>query len=131
MIYQENKEFKIFQYEASWNTSEGTRSQYVNDKSEFERELLEQLKMTDPESSETPILPNITYVDVALTTDEQTRFDQIKKLALTLDQVRDFVINATVPDSDTYRVVELQETLTSVQKENVDLMTMLVEGGVV
>ena len=128
MIYQENKEFKVFTLKAEWMVGDDIQCQYLNDVEVFERNLLD--NQEDPENPQVPTLPTITYSEVSLTTEQQEIFDLAKTLNLTLDQIRSWVFDSIVPNSDTYRLYTLQNELIAVKKENVDLMTMLVEGGV-
>lgn len=128
MIYQENKEFKVFTLKAEWMVGDDIRCQYLNDIEVFERNLLD--NQEDPENPQLATLPTIMYSEVSLTTDQQEIFDLAKTLNLTLDQIRSWVFDSVIPDSDAYRLYTLQNELIAVKKENVDLMTMLVEGGV-
>lgn len=135
MIYQENNTFHVFPYLASYNDTE----QYVKDQTIFERELLSQLQSAENDAAfleertaGTVSLPTITYSDVALSEDEQTRFDMIALIDnLTVDEVRDYVFNSNAPSNPYYRLKALQDQLDSVETTNVEFMTMLVEGGII
>ena len=78
MIYQSNNEFKVFSFQADFSG----KKEYLTDKTEFEKMLLDQLQMQENmlamEEEREPIivsLPAITYTDVVLTTEQSTRFE--------------------------------------------------------
>lgn len=115
MIYQSNEEFKIFPYKAIYDNQEI----FITSKEQFELDLLERLQMEENhrafEENREPNeveLPDIEYVEVTLTEEQEERFNFITKIkGLSLDEVNDYVIENIEPDNPSYHSVKLTEQL--------------------
>lgn len=130
MIYQSNNEFKVFPLLAEFSGKE----EYLTDKTEFEKILLEQLQMQEDmlamEEEREPVtisLPAITYTDVVLTTEQSTRFAEVKDLGLTLDEVRDYTIDSVVPKNIIFKLRVAEEEVVSLTQADKDNKLAIIE----
>ena len=110
MIYQDEFGFKIFKFKAE---ADG-ETQYINNKEDYERDLLQRVKMksidNNLENDDSPILPDITYSDIVLSTEQYERFNQLVDIkGITLDEITEYVFSKVEPNNPSYEVVMLRE----------------------
>ena len=104
MIYQLNHEFKIQKFK----TVIDGQVYYLNDKGEFESQF---------EDLPAPLI----YEDVALTEEQQKRFERVAEVKdITLDEVVAYTIDGIEPNNPSYLIGKLK-------KENEDLAIALAE----
>jgi len=104
MIYQLNHEFKTFKFKTVINNE----LHYLNDKEEFESQF---------EDLPAPLI----YEDVALTEEQQKRFERVAEVKdITLDEVVAYTIEGIEPNNPYYLIGKLK-------KENEDLAIALAE----
>jgi len=107
MIYQSDNKFLVIPFKAIYQENE----EYILNKEEFENNLLMNLMLEDPKA----VLPEIIYEDISLTIDQQKRYEEVKNIEkLTLDEVRNYVVDGTIPENPVYRVIQLENLLTDV-----------------
>ena len=104
MIYQLNHEFKVQKFK----TVIDGQVYYLSDKEEFESQF---------EDLPAPLI----YEDVALTEEQQKRFERVAEVKdITLDEVVAYTINGIEPTCPYYQIGKLK-------KENEDLAIALAE----
>ena len=112
MIYQTHEGFYVYSFKATYEDKE----EYVSNKEQFERDILNRLSMLGEGE---PVLPTITYSEVSLDAEQQSRFNYVKDLqGISLGEVVNYVISSIEPTCPSYEIKKLKEQNSLLELQN-------------